>query len=104
MEIQLAYSEAVTCAGSTGTLQVDNSRFAFGNHLAIGGANTGTLDPSHFISNSDGHAVGATAQFIYNTTSHILSFDSDGTGGTAAVQLAKLENSAPLTFSDIHLV
>ena len=92
-----------TGAGN-GTDLLDFSHLAIGNYLATGGANTGTLDPTHFVSNSDGHASGIGAQFIYNTTSHILSFDSDGTGGTSAIQMARLENSAPLTFSDIHLV
>ena len=84
--------------------ELDFSRLVFGDHLATGGANSGTLDPTHFVSNSDGHATGTGPQFIYNTMSHILSFDSDWTDGTVAVQMAKLENSAPLTFSDIHLV
>ena len=83
---------------------LDFSHLAFGDHLATGGANTGVLDPTHFVSNSDGHASGTQAQFIYNTTSHVLSFDSDGTSGATAIQMAKLENSVHLTFSDIHLV
>jgi Ca2+-binding RTX toxin-like protein len=87
-----------------GSDELDFSRFAFGNHLATGGTNLGTLDSSHFVSNSDGHATAATAQFVYNTSNGTLSFDSDGTGATAAITMAQLENHAPLTFSDIHLV
>ena len=59
---------------------LDFTRSAFGNHLATNGANTGTLDPTHFVANSDGHATAATAQFTYDTTHGILSFDADGTG------------------------
>jgi Ca2+-binding RTX toxin-like protein len=82
----------------------DFSPLAFGNHLATNGANTGTLDTSHFAANSDGHAMAATPQFIYDTTQHILSFDADGTGGTAAVKIALLGNAPLLTNTDIHLV
>lgn len=83
---------------------LDFSRSAFGKNLATGGANFGTLASSHFTSNSDGHATAATAQFIYNTTTDILSFDQDGTGGAAAVQMVLLGNNVTLTYSDIHLV
>jgi serralysin len=79
----------------------DFSRSAFGNHLATKGANTGTLDASHFALNS---ATAATPQFIYDTSSHILSFDADGTGGTAAVQIALLGNAPALAYTDFHIV
>lgn len=83
---------------------LDFSRLAFGSHLATNGASTGTLDGSHFAANVDGHATAPTAQFIYDTTHDVLSFDADGTGATAAVQIVVLGNAAPLTNSDIHLV
>ncbi len=83
---------------------LDFSRFAFGNHLAAGHGNTGTLDASHFAATPDGLATAATPQFIYDTTNHILSFDADGTGGTAAVQIALLGNAPVLTNTDFHLV
>ena len=83
---------------------LDFSRLAFGNHLAANGANTGTLDASHFVANSDGHATVATPQFIYDTTQNILSFDADGSGAAAAVKIALLGNAPSLTYTDIHLV
>jgi Ca2+-binding RTX toxin-like protein len=89
---------------TSGVDVLDFSRLAFGNHLAAGHGNTGTLDASHFAANSDGQATAATAQFIYDTTNHILSFDADGTGGTAAVQIALLGNAPVLTNTDFHLV
>ena len=79
----------------------DFSRSGFGNHLATNGANLGTLDASHFALDS---ATAATPQFIYNTTSHILSFDADGAGTTAAVQIALLGNAAALSYTDFHIV
>jgi hypothetical protein len=83
---------------------LDFSRLAFGNHLVAGRGNTGTLDATHFAANLDGQATAATAQFIYDTTKHILSFDADGTGGTAAIQIALLGNAPVLTNTDFHLV
>ena len=79
----------------------DFSRSAFGSHLAANGANTGVLDASHFALNS---ATAATPQFIYDTTHHILSFDADGTGAIAAVQIAELVNAPMLTNTDFHLI
>lgn len=83
---------------------LDFSRLAFGNHLATNNANTGTLDASHFAVTADGLATAATAQFVYDTTSHVLSFDADGTGATGAVQIALLGSAPALANTDIHLV
>jgi len=83
---------------------LDFSRLAFGSHLATNGANTGTLDAIHFAATVDGHATAVTAQFTYDTTHGVLSFDADGTGATAAVQIAVLGGAPALTHSDIHLV
>ena len=69
--------------------------------MAANGANTGALDASHFALNS---ATAATPQFIYDTTHHILSFDADGTGAIAAVQIAELVNAPMLTNTDFHLI
>jgi Ca2+-binding RTX toxin-like protein len=87
-----------------GSDELDFSYAAFGRHLAVGGANTGTLDPSHFALNN---ASAQTAQFIYNTTSHVLSFDRDGMGANyAPIQMAVLENGSTFTLhnTDIHLI
>jgi VCBS repeat-containing protein len=86
---------------------LDFSAISFGGGLATGGANTGTLDASHFTSNATGTASAATAQFVYNTSTGVLAFDSDGTGATAAIQLAIVENGGNpvgLTNTDVHLI
>jgi Ca2+-binding RTX toxin-like protein len=62
------------------------------------------LDPSHFAATMDGLATAATAQFVYDTTNNSLSFDPDGTGNVAAVQIAALGNAPLLATTDIHLV
>jgi len=83
---------------------LDFSRVAFGKHLATNNTNTGTLDSSHFAATADGLATAATAQFVYDTVNGALSFDADGTGGTAAVQIAVLGGVPALTNTDFHLV
>jgi VCBS repeat-containing protein len=88
---------------------LDFSAAAFGAGLAMGGANLGTLDSSHFESSATGTATNAagTAEFVYNTTTGVLAFDPDGSGVSAAIQLAIVENGgSPVTLlnTDVHLV
>jgi Ca2+-binding RTX toxin-like protein len=74
----------------------------FGRHLAVGGAATGTLDPLHFALNAP---TAATAQFVYNTASHVLYYDADGTGSAAAMAMAQFDDSSlVLKAMDIHLI
>ncbi len=51
-----------------------------------------------------GAAVGTNAQFIYDTTTHTLSWDADGTGFGSAIQLVILDNGATLSTSDFLFV
>ena len=81
-----------------GTDVLDFKSSAFGN-LTIG-----TLSAANFDSNATGTATHAAPEFIYNTTSHVLSFDADGTGAAVAIQMAHLENGVPLTNASIHIV
>ena len=81
-----------------GTDVLDFKSSAFGN-LAIG-----TLTAANFDSNATGTPTHAAPEFIYNTTSHVLSFDADGTGAAAAIQMAHLENGVPLVAANIHIV
>jgi hypothetical protein len=83
---------------------LDFSRLAFGTLKKVPSLTIGTLDLTHFASNADGHATAATAQFLYNTTSHILSFDPDGTAAMSAIQIALLGNSVFLSNTDIHII
>ncbi|QWG16190.1 VCBS domain-containing protein [Bradyrhizobium sediminis] len=82
--------------GQLDVLEFDNAAF--------GSLGVGTLDVSHFASNASGTATAATAQFVYNTTSHTLSYDSDGTGAAAAIAMAVLENGFALNNTDIRIV
>jgi Ca2+-binding RTX toxin-like protein len=50
-------------------------------------------------------ASGSSDQFVYDTTSHVLYFDEDGTGGIGPVALATLNTSVTtLNASDFHLI
>ena len=44
------------------------------------------------------------ATLLYNTTTGVLSYDSDGFGGVAAIEIALLNNKAALTASDFLLI
>ena len=46
-------------------------------------------------------ASGSGAQFIWDETTHILSYDIDGAGGTAAIAIALFTNGAHIDASDI---
>lgn len=46
----------------------------------------------------------ATPQFLYNTTTGLLAFDADGTGGSVSVDLVALIGSPTLAAADIVVV
>jgi Ca2+-binding RTX toxin-like protein len=60
-------------------------------------APVGTLQ---FVSGPGAAATSANSTFIYDTNTGIVSFDHDGTGGDAAVQLAQLNTGLTLTVND----
>jgi Ca2+-binding RTX toxin-like protein len=86
--------------GQNDVLDFDHQ--AFGNGLALGGADTGTLDPSHFVANATG-ATTAEEVFWYNTTDHTLYYDAGGSDGGVAVAIAVLDNSFLLNSTDFLL-
>jgi serralysin len=53
-----------------------------------------------FVSSATPVATSANSTFLYNTSNGILSYDADGNGGGAAVQLAQLNTGLTLTVSD----
>jgi Ca2+-binding RTX toxin-like protein len=58
----------------------------------------------NFVSGGAPAPTFATPQLLYNTATGLLSFDSDGTGGAAAISLASLGAGRPLAASDIWMV
>ncbi|MBW6426034.1 calcium-binding protein [Rhizobium sp. XQZ8] len=74
---------------ATGDNGVDYIRdFTSGVDKLVFFASDGYDDEALFVSNAQGIADGAGAQFVYNTKSHSLSYDADGSGGVDAVLLA----------------
>ncbi len=49
-------------------------------------------------------AVGAGAQFVWNSTTGTLWYDHDGAGGGAAIAIATFTNAPTLDASDLHFV
>jgi hypothetical protein len=83
-------------AAGVDKLQLVSSGFA---NLALGGLAAGS-----FVSGAAPVATSASAQFLYNTGSGQVSFDADGTGAGAAVNLVTLVGSPALTAADFLLV
>jgi Ca2+-binding RTX toxin-like protein len=84
---------------------VDFAAASFGSHhLAVPGANnTGVLDPSHFVANATG-PTNAAQEFWFNTSTHKLYFDFNGSAPGGQVAMAHLQNSYVLHSTDILLV
>jgi Ca2+-binding RTX toxin-like protein len=83
---------------------IDLAALGFGNGLAVGGANTGVLDASHFVANATGPTTVAQ-EFWYNTTSHILYFDAQGsTAGSQEIAIAQMMNGFVLHNTDLWMV
>ena len=70
----------------------------------FGGLALGALGAGNLVSGAAPVANLASAQFLYNTTSGQVSFDADGTGAGAAVNLVTLVGSPPVTAADFLLV
>jgi VCBS repeat-containing protein len=93
--------DTITDFSNSGGGNDDAFQLAAAGFGAIGAA----LDAAEFLS-----AAGATAattaahRIIYNTTTGDLYYDADGTGGTAAVQIAVLGGAPTLTIADFVIV
>jgi len=80
------------------------SASGFGGELIAGTENTpagNVLAPEQFTTGTG--AVDASDRFIYNSANGALFFDIDGTGSTAAVQLATLTGAPAISNSNIVL-
>ena len=77
---------------------VDFAAAGFGNH-----DNTGVLDPSHFVANATGPTTTAQ-EFWFNTSTHTLYFDSNGSASGGQVAMAHLQNIYVLHSTDILIV
>ena len=60
-----------------------------------------TLSSTGLISEANAVATAGHAQFLYNTTTKVLSFDADGTGAGQAVEIATLTGVTSLAETNI---
>ncbi|BAQ65916.1 FG-GAP-like repeat-containing protein [Geminocystis sp. NIES-3709] len=71
------------------------------NSSSFGGLTVGTLVSNQF---SIGSSATTANQFVYNSTTGALWFDSDGSGGNPAVQIATLNSKLALTNQDFIVI
>ncbi|EGF93767.1 hypothetical protein ABI_22090 [Asticcacaulis biprosthecium C19] len=62
---------------------------------------TNTLANTTFTSNANGTAVGTGGQFVYNTTTHTLVWDSNGTGSGGVTATIIFDTAITITKSDL---
>lgn len=91
-------SDTITDFTSDETIRVSLTGF-------VGLTAIGVLDPTAFLSGPGlGAAANLTQRFIYNTTSGVLTFDSDGNGPAAAVTLLTLSGVTAPTLINTNIV
>ncbi len=73
------------------------SEYWFGQPIAP----AGTIDPSRFFSGAAPVATGTQASFLFNTTTHELFYDQDGSGAATAVLMATFSNAVNLSAGDL---
>jgi Ca2+-binding RTX toxin-like protein len=83
-------------SGLTGAL-------SFVGLLGTNGNGTGSLGATEFVAVAGAVANAANTQILYDTSTGILSFDTDGTGVNAAVAFAQLTGMPALTTTDFLL-
>jgi Ca2+-binding RTX toxin-like protein len=64
-------------------------------------APAGSISASRFVSGDHPAAAGPGASFLFDTASHQLLFDPDGSGAQAAILMATFSNGVNLTAGDI---
>ena len=92
-----------SAAASNGTDHIADFVHLY-DHLVFTGSDYG-LAAGHALTSAEftvgTAAVGTIAQFIWNTTTHHLYFDADGTGSAAAFDLALIDGGASLAKEDL---
>ena len=77
----------------------------FGGGLEAGVLlNANPVDTGVFVSGNNPIALGSSANFLYNTSSGILSFDVDGVGASQAVTIATLSGAPNLEARQFDIV
>ncbi|MBD2001187.1 hypothetical protein H6G00_32115 [Leptolyngbya sp. FACHB-541] len=95
--------DTITDLGRDDLLQISAS--GFGGGLRRGVSLRGTASATGaFISGSNPTSVGTSANFLYNTSSGLLSFDRDGVGSGSALAIATLSGTPSLGRSQFRIV
>ncbi len=80
-------------------------KLAFSRAVFTSFAVTGAISADAFWSGAGVNAAhDATDRLIYNTTTGVLWYDRDGTGSSAAVQVAVLTGAPGLAFADFQII
>ena len=72
---------------------------AFGGDLTVG-----TLPAEQFVLGGPGAVSDSDDRFIFNPTTNVLLFDSDGNGSNSAIALANFSNDVTLSNEDITII
>jgi Ca2+-binding RTX toxin-like protein len=96
----------IATTGATASCGIDTiTDFASGiDQIAvhIQGASTGTLSSTAFALSTE--TATTSTRFLFDANSGVLSYDADGSGSGAAIDIATLDGLPNITASDIHLV
>ena len=97
-------------ADTLGATNVDTvTDWAVGDRIQLENAiftrltSTGVLASTRFAANDMGRAMDANDHVVYNTTTGALSYDADGSGAGAAVQIATLVGIPTLSAADFTI-
>jgi len=71
---------------------------------AFGSLPAGALQANKLVANGNPMANQAAAQFLYNTSTGMLAFDADGTGGAVAINIVTLLGQPLLSAADIQVI
>ncbi|MGP1386414.1 MAG: Ig-like domain-containing protein [Thainema sp.] len=97
--------DAITDFGANDFFQILASAFGGGLTTGMSLASNTASSTGALVVGSNPTAVGNNANFLYNTSNGLLSFDVDGVGGQSAVGLAYLSNRpASLSVNQFQIV
>ena len=93
-----------TITDFTGNDRIIISARGFGGGLRGGtGLRSRASSVGTFVSGDQPISLGSRANFLFDTSSNVLSFDKDGVGGSNAVAIAELTGFSGLTASQIKI-
>jgi Ca2+-binding RTX toxin-like protein len=85
-------------------IQINKAGFGIPASVALNGSGSNNFAAEYFVSGSGAVATKAHGQFVFDTDTFELFWDSDGTGGNTAVQIAEFDNNHNLLASNFILI